>query len=63
MDEIRDFLTGPTGGIMAFCFMTGVGVGWGICQKLIVEEYRRRVIRLEAKIDALWNRADFDAHS
>jgi hypothetical protein len=60
MDDIKILLLGETGGAMALCFLTGVGVGWMAYHRWVATQLYKELERLRAKVDELWQRARFD---
>lgn len=59
MGEIKEFILGPNGGAMAFCFLSGCGVGFSAYHRLIAVKLEAELDRLRAKVDGLWERARF----
>lgn len=49
-------MTGENGGIMAICFMGGIAIGYSFAQKTVIAEAKRRILKLEARVEELTNK-------
>lgn len=50
--DISQF-TGETGGLIAGAMITGVGIGWTLCLKILTEPAKQRISALETKLEAM----------
>jgi len=55
MNDVMAYLQGESGGAMAICFMSGAAMGYAFAQKTVIAEARRRITRLEDRIEELTN--------
>lgn len=56
MTEFFKYMTGENGGIMAVCFMGGIAIGYSFAQKTVIAEAKRRILKLEARVEELTNK-------
>ncbi|WP_147127826.1 hypothetical protein [Shimia ponticola] len=63
MDHIIDHLSGPNGGVNALCFIAGFAGAYSYAMRTIVAEARKRIDRLETKVDELQRELLMEARS
>lgn len=53
MNEFVSLFTGEYGGTFAMAFMGGVAVGYSFAQKTVITEAKRRILKLEKRVEDL----------